>query len=144
MGRKRKELDTHGQAKEVLQQFKKEKPGWRKEGLLSIKLALEGKLTNKEIADIVVSHPDTINNWFNHFREGGIELLLSKDKGNGPAPALTQEQMQLFKAELEKNQWRTGLCVASKELRSDFPPQQYLQIPKKAGSADEGAPPQSR
>ena len=50
MGRKRKTLDIHVQGEEVLQHFKKEKPGWRKERLLSVKLGLEEKLTNKEIS----------------------------------------------------------------------------------------------
>jgi len=108
MGRARKKLDIHGQTDEVLQNFKKEKPGWRKERLLSVKLGLEGKLTNKEIADTVGCHPDTLNNWFNLFRQGGLKKLLSKDKGNGPPPALSDEQMESFRTELEKNQWRTG------------------------------------
>lgn len=119
MARKRDILDTHGQAEEVLRRFSKEKPGWRKERLLSIKLGLEGKHTNKQIASIVGCHADTINNWFKLFRLGGIAKLLIKDKGIGRAPALTVEEMKLFKAELEKNQWRTG-AQAYKWLQETF------------------------
>lgn len=120
-----------------MQHFRKEKPGWRKQRLLSIKLGLEAKLTNKEIAAIVGCHPDTINNWLNQFREGGIKLLLTKDKGKGPAPALTQEQMQQFKTELEKNHWRTGsqaYAWLQKSFDVTFHPNNVYKYLKKLGA----------
>lgn len=71
MARPRKKLDTHGQAHEVLRMFNKEKSGWRKDRLRVIKLGLEGELSKSEIASVAGCHLDTVNNWFNLFREGG-------------------------------------------------------------------------
>lgn len=108
MARSRRKLDIHGQADEVLKLFKTTKPGWEKERLQSIKLGLENKLTNKEIAQTLGRHVDSINNWFNLFREGGIQKLLSKDKGNGPEMLLNEEQMNALKQGLQEGRWRTG------------------------------------
>lgn len=108
MARPRKPLDTHGQGTEVLRLLKKTSPGWERERLLVIKLGLEGELSIREIAGQFDRSHQTIQTWFNLFRKGGLDLLLTKGKGNGPAPALNAEQMALFKAELDKGRWRTA------------------------------------
>jgi len=108
MARPRKTLDTHGQAQEVLRRLEKAKPGWKRDRLSVIKLGLENRLGVREIAQQLDHSHTTVQNWFNTFREGGIEKLLTKSKGNGFAGALNDEQMEVFRQELEKGKWRTG------------------------------------
>lgn len=108
MARPRKQLDTHGQGREVLRLLKKTPAGWRRERLLAVKLGLENELGIREIAEQLGRAHQTVQDWFNLFREGGLDLLLKKGRGKGSPPALDAEQMALFKAELEKNRWRTG------------------------------------
>jgi len=108
MSRPRKLLDTHGQAQDVLKLFKKAKPGWKRDRLLVIKLGLENQLGIQKIAQQLGHSHTTVNAWFNAFREGGIEKLLTKSKGNGFAGALDEKQMEEFRQELEKGKWRTG------------------------------------
>ena len=108
MARPRKKLDTHGQGPEVLRLLRKTPAGWKRERLLAVKLGLENELGIREIAGQLGRAHQTVQDWFNLFREGGLDLLLKKDKGNGSPPALDDRQMALFKAELEKNRWRTG------------------------------------
>lgn len=137
MARKRLLLDTHAQAEEVLCLFSKEKPGWRKERLLAIKLGLENKLTNKQIANLVGCHPDSINNWFKLFRDGGLAKLLLKDKGNGRPSALNEAQMEAFRLELEKGQWRTGAeayAWLKENFKVTFHPNNIYKYLKKLGA----------
>jgi transposase len=144
MARPRKKLDTHGQGPEVLRLLKKTPAGWKRERLLAVKLGLENELGIREIAEHLGRAHQTVQDWFNLFREGGLTLLLKKDKGNGSPPALDVEQMAQFKAELEKNQWRTGK-QAYDWLRETFgvtfhPQRVYVYLKKARGAAEGAAP----
>lgn len=108
MARKRKQLDQHGQAGELLSLLKKEPAGWRRERLHALKLGLENKLSTEDIAQAVGRGVATIYTWFNTYRRGGIGELLSKESGKGFAGALDDKQMKEFGDELAKGKWRTG------------------------------------
>ena len=108
MARPRKQLDTHGHSDKVIEAFKAEQPGWKKDRLRVIKLGLENKLNISQIAELTGVGNTTVVNWFTLFREGGIQKLLTKDKGSGPELALSEEMMQGLKQGLEENLWRTG------------------------------------
>lgn len=106
MGRPRAKIDTHGEADEVLDRLRGAK-GWQRERLLVIKRALEGAGTVELAKKMSRSHT-TIQDWIDRFREGGIERLLSKEKGNGPQSALTAEMQKALEVELAKGRWRTA------------------------------------
>ena len=136
MGRPRQELDVHGQKQEVNRRYKQSKPGWEKERLLAIKLGLEKQLGMEEIAQTLGRSRATIQSWFERYRQGGIDRLLSKEKGKGFAGALNQEQMRRFAQELEKGQWRTGKQAyqwLQQEFGVSFHPQNIYKYLKKLG-----------
>jgi transposase len=137
MARPRKKLDMHGQGPEVLRLLKKTPAGWKRERLLAVKLGLENELGIREIAEHLGRAHQTVQDWFHLFREGGLTLLLKKDKGNGSPPALDEQQMAHFKAELEKNQWRTGKQAYDwlrKTFGVTFHPQRVYVYLKKLGA----------
>ena len=107
MARPRSKIDVHGQTGELLEKLSGERPGWRRERLLALKLILEGR-TIQSVATDLGRSPMTLHNWISKFREAGLDGLLSKSKGNGPASSLTPEMQQAMVEELRKGQWRTA------------------------------------
>jgi len=107
MGRIRKPLDPLRQWDYLLECFEKEPPGWRRDRLLALKLALSGK-ENQAVADLLGYSQATVQTWINKFRKGGVEELLQKGKGIGPPSQLTPEMEAAMTAELEKGVWRTA------------------------------------
>ena len=108
MARPRKPLDVHGEADAVLKLLKKEPAGWRRERLTAVKLGLAGDLGLEVIAENLGRSRATIQMWFDAFREGGIERLLSKSKGNGPAGLVPNEVLDEMAEKLRNGDWRTG------------------------------------
>ena len=86
--------------------------------MLAIKLTMEGT-ANLQIANDLGRSQATVQIWINRFRNGGIEGLLYKGKGNGPKSRLTPEMAEAMRAELAKGQWRTARD-AWKWLSSQF------------------------
>ena len=107
MARPRAKIDTHGQAEDVLIRHRSEKEGWKRERLGVIKKALEGA-TIKELAEDFSRSQQTIKDWIRKYREGGIDGLLTKLKGNGPQSRLTPEVKKALEQELEKGKHRTA------------------------------------
>ena len=146
MARKRIALDQHRQAAEVLELFKGEPAGWRRERLLAITLGMENQWSTKEIAQTIGRGEATIYCWFKSFREGGLEKLLKKESGKGFAGALNEEQMEEFRAELEKGKWRTGgqaYAWLKEKFGITFHPNNIYKYLKKARWALEATAPQS-
>lgn len=106
MGRPRAPIDPRKEGPELLKLFRKEK-GWKRERLLALKLAMEGK-SNKAVSIEIGRSHQTVQDWINRFRDGGIALLLTKEKGNGPESRLTAEMREALSAELAKGKWRRG------------------------------------
>lgn len=94
----------------MLIRHKAEKEGWKRERLGVIKKALEGA-TIKALAEDFSRSQQTIKDWIRKFREGGIDELLTKRKGNGPASRLTPEVKEALEKELEKGKHRTAKQV---------------------------------
>jgi len=107
MSRPRQIIDQQGVGAELLTRLKSEASGWQRERMLSIKLTMEGACTQK-VADDLGRSQATIQTWINRFRAGGIEGLLTKNKGNGPQSRLTPEMEIAMVAELAKGKWRTA------------------------------------
>ena len=107
MPRPRQKIDPLGVGPELLARFKKEAPGWQRERMLAIKLAMEGSGT-QQVADDLGRSQATVQSWINRFRANGIDGLLDKGKGNGPQSRLTPEMEKAMTGELAKGKWRTA------------------------------------
>ena len=106
MHSKRDKIDKLNEYPILLERLPKEK-GWKRERLLVLKSALEGD-TLKVLSKRFSRSHTTVQAWINKFREGGVEQLLDKRKGNGPASKLTPEMEAGMRAELAKGKWRTA------------------------------------
>ncbi|NJL72422.1 MAG: IS630 family transposase [Candidatus Competibacteraceae bacterium] len=110
MGRKRAELDVHGEGGKVLLLLKKEDLAWRLERLRAIQLGLEGELNLGRIATATGKARSTIQEWFDLFREGGLAALLAGQRvgASGPDSDLTAEAEQGLREALAQGRFRTG------------------------------------
>ena len=86
----------------------KEPPGWRRERLLAVMHGLEGELSLDKIAASVGRSRASIQIWFNAYREGGVEKLLTKSKGNGPDGEVPGHVLEEMSRKLKEGEWRTG------------------------------------
>jgi len=111
MSRPRQKLDECKQGAEVLHRLKKEPPGWKRERLQALKLGLEGEHSLHEIAGAVGHARSTIQEWFDLYREGGIERLLSLHRGNGPQSQLSEEAAAALQAGLKTGKWRKAEVI---------------------------------
>jgi len=80
MARKRAPLDTCKQALQVKQRLGEEPPGWKRERLQAVQLGLQGELNLAAIAAAIGRSRATIQTWFDAFRSGGVDQLLSKER----------------------------------------------------------------
>lgn len=111
MARPRRDLDIQGEGDEVRSLYKTEKEAWRRERLLAVKLGLEGKLSLADIAEQLGRARSVIQNWFNAYREGGIEKLLSRKSGiagRKPTAKITKQISEQIVSKLEAGEWRTA------------------------------------
>ncbi len=108
MGRPRKPLDAIADAKVVRARLKdKNLKGWERQRLQAVLLGLGKVLSLPQIAEEVGASARSIGNWFELFRNGGVEcLLVRKPKVTGPASWLDKDTEEQLKAELEKGGWR--------------------------------------
>lgn len=110
MGRPRRKLDTFHQTDAVEKQLKEEKAGWRRERLLAIRLGLIGELNLGEIAKYVGHSRSTVQEWFEAFREGGLDRLLEDKRVNnhGPEGLLVGDAKERLCKELSGGRFRTA------------------------------------
>jgi transposase len=110
MARPRQKLDRLSQSGAVRRRLKTEPPGWRRERLLAIQLGLEGEQDLDQIAAAVGRARSTIQEWFERYREAGLERLLrdKRDANRGAAGLLSEAAKQGLEAGLQRGDWRTG------------------------------------
>ena len=110
MPARRRPIDVHRQASEVLERERLEKVPWKLQRLQGLRLALEGEDGYRRIARIVRVTTATLNQWINWYREAGIEGLLSRAVGSkgGKAPRFTPREWERFREQLAKGTWRTA------------------------------------
>lgn len=108
MARKRRPLDELNEKNLLLSTLENEPAGWRRERLLAVKLGLEGELSYDQIGAQLQRGVRTIQDWFNAFRIGGVEKLLTKEKGNGPAPRVSGKVSEELQEKLKAGEFRTG------------------------------------
>lgn len=109
MARKRRPLDVKGESEKVHALLKKEPAGWKRERLLAVKLGLEGNLSLDEIGKHVGRVRSAIQRWFDAYREGGVEGLLTRKKATGGREGQITEQIEeQIREKLRLGEWRTG------------------------------------
>lgn len=106
MARPRAKLDHAKEAAEVLRGIKREKAGWKRERLLAIRHGLEGRKSLAEIASACGRSRATIQTWFDAYRRGGVEELLTLRRGKGPSSWLSPEIAEAFRKMVARGQWR--------------------------------------
>jgi transposase len=108
MGRPRRPLDTVADARKVRTRLKeKGLPGWQRQRLSAVQLGLENSLSLHEIACEIGVSPRTVGEWFDRFREGGIDRVLDrKEKGKGPASWLDARTMRELQVQIARARWR--------------------------------------
>lgn len=114
MGRPRTPLNQMTDIKSVRDRLKDRRlEGWQRQRLLAVQHGLTGKLSLPAIATEVKTSARTVGTWFDRFRAGGIDALLTrKPKGKGPASWLDEKTAEAFQAQLAK-----GRCRVTNEAR---------------------------
>ena len=124
MPKVRARLDVHNEQEEVFSLFKQE-TGWKRERLLAVKMSLEGKM-NKEIAKELGRSRQTLTDWFDKYRIGGVKELLTKSRGKGAKMRLKDEVKESLRKELESGIHRTAMqiweALEDKHDMSDYNP----------------------
>ncbi len=107
MGRPRRPLDGVADAKDIRAKLKeKNLERWKRQRLEAVQLGLARGHSLLEIADNSGVSPRTIGEWFERFRDGGIDSLLTrKEKGKGPASWLDARALKDFKTQLALAHW---------------------------------------
>jgi transposase len=101
-------LSLKGDVTDVLERLRDKKlDGWQRQRLSAVRLGLEGHLTLPQIAQEVGIGARSISTWFDSFRTGGIEVLLTRQpRGKGQRSWLDQESAEAFVEKLKEGQWR--------------------------------------
>jgi|GEM_PF-4274407 len=107
MGRPRRPLDGVADLKDIRAKLKeKGLERWKKQRLEAVQSGLGKGLSLAEIADKGGVSPRTIGEWFERFRTGGVNSLLTrKEKGKGPASWLDSRAWRDFRAQLALGHW---------------------------------------
>ena len=74
--------------------------------LLAMRLAASGQLTAAQIAEQLGISRRQFFNWASALKEGGVEGLLARGHGGGPAPLVQGKVLEEFQAGLKAGQWK--------------------------------------
>lgn len=106
MGRIREALDTHQQGAEVQKRLKDEPAGIVRERLLAVSLGLKNEQSLAQIAGHLGRSRATIQTWFDHYRERGIDGLMPSEAPRGFPCALHEEARKELRKKLAKGSFR--------------------------------------
>lgn len=102
---------TEEQREQITRRYKQEKnPRFRER--LQCLLFKDRGFTNTEVADLLAVVPETITDWLNLHRDGGIEALCRLETG-GSDSFLSQPQIAVLQAELDKQVFQTAKQVCA-------------------------------
>jgi transposase len=102
---------TEEQREQISRRYKQEKnPRFRER--LQCLLFKDRGLSNIEVADLLQVVPETITDWLNLYQDGGVEALCRLETG-GSDSFLSQEQITLLQAELDKHLFQTAKQVCA-------------------------------
>ncbi len=74
--------------------------------LLAMRLAASGQLTAAQIANQLGISRRQFFNWVSTLKEGGVEGLLAREHGGGPAPVVKGQALEEFQAGLKSGRWK--------------------------------------
>jgi putative transposase len=74
--------------------------------LLAMRLAASGQLTAAQIAEQLGISRRQFFNWVGALKAGGVEGLLAREHGGGPAPRVQGEALKEFQAGLQAGRWK--------------------------------------
>jgi transposase len=74
--------------------------------LLAMRLAASGQLTAAQIAEQLGISRRQFFNWVSALKEGGVEALLAREHGGGPAPRVQGKALEEFQAGLQAGRWK--------------------------------------
>lgn len=97
-------------AAEIERKHRDEKPGWRKDRLLAIKLASSGEHTAKQIADLCGISRAQVFAMVKTVREGGLAAIWERNSGGRPEgwrKGVSPEVMTEFEAKLAGHEFTT-------------------------------------
>ena len=97
-------------AKQIDQLHAKEKPGWRKDRLLAIKLATRGQHTAEQIGDLCGLSRARVFDLVKAVREGGLPAIWNRSGGGRPEgwrKGIDAQVMKDFYAKLEAHEFTT-------------------------------------
>ncbi len=97
--------------KEIENQYRREKDVRSKMRLLSLKLAMEGKHTGKEIAGICGCSRASLFGWIKEFRTEGINGLIRRGKPGpqkGEMRGISEALCEQIKKGVEEGKWATA------------------------------------
>jgi transposase len=106
MARTRRNLDEQGEGEQLLERLRRQRAGWQRERLLAVRWGLEGELSLQEVAAQLGRARSSIQQWFEAFRRGGLEALLSLKRGKGPPSRLTPQMAQALAQKLQAGECR--------------------------------------
>jgi len=121
MARKTLKLGCPEVARVIDEKHREEKPGWRKDRLLAIKLAARGEHTAAEIAETVGMARSQVFAFVKAVREGGLEAIWEKSRGGRPEgdrKGVPEEVSAEFGRKLAGNEFAT-LQDARRWLREE-------------------------
>jgi transposase len=108
MARPRQTLDDDvkqaGRVAEALRE--KKRPGWQAQRLTAVRLGLAGELTIPAIADAVGASERSVHRWFDAYRSGGVDALLTREKGRGRAPMLDAPKLAALREAVSTRNFR--------------------------------------
>ena len=108
---KRLLLLTDDERAEITRRYKHETNPRLRERLHCLLLKDQGH-TNGEVAQLLLVSQDTITAWLNRYADGGLPALCRLETG-GSEGFLTQEQIALLTAELDKHRFQTAKQVCA-------------------------------
>jgi transposase len=108
MARPRQTLDDEvKQADRVTAELRnKKRPGWQTQRLAAIRLGLAGELTIPSVADAVGASERSVHRWFDAYRAGGVDALLSKERGPGRTALLDTDMVAALREAVSTQNFR--------------------------------------
>lgn len=113
MPRPRKTLDDNvrqaGRVADALRGGKR--PGWQTQRLTAVRLGLAGELTIPAIAEATGASERSVHRWFDAYRAGGVDALLTRTKGPGRTPLLDAPKQAALREAVSTQNFRRGADV---------------------------------
>ena len=95
----------------LVQRYKAEKNVRLRDRIHCVLLKADGR-TNREVASLLLTSQQTVNDWLNRYDAGGLDALCAWEVG-GSDPHLTQEQAERLQAELDTHGFQSAKQVCA-------------------------------